>query len=102
MNLIIIETTFSKISKAKKLAKILLEKKLTACVQFTSINSAYIWQEKIQNSKEILLTIKTKESLFDKIAQIIKDNHEYELPEIISKKITASDDYSRWLKSSLK
>jgi periplasmic divalent cation tolerance protein len=102
MNFIIIETTFSKISKAKKLAKILLEKKLTACVQFIPINSMYIWQEKIQNAKEILVAIKTKEEFFPEIAAIIKSNHEYELPEVISKKITAAEEYSKWLMVNLK
>ena len=102
MNFIIIETTFSKISKAKKLAKILLEKKLTTCVQFIPINSMYIWQEKIQNAKEILLAIKTKEEFFQEISHLIKNNHEYELPEIISRKISAKDEYLRWLEVNLK
>lgn len=95
--LIIIKTTFSKKSEAKKLAKILLIQKLAACVSFSKIESFYIWNKKIANSKEILVEIKTKASLYDKIEKIILQNHQYEIPQILAIKIDQSFlKYKNW------
>jgi periplasmic divalent cation tolerance protein len=44
----------------------------------------YMWKGKMEKSKEVLLLAKTKTSLFSKIKKEIKNNHPYELPEIIS------------------
>jgi periplasmic divalent cation tolerance protein len=103
MNFITIETTCPSLASAKKLAKILLNEKLVACIQFQSISSIYYWQGKVENSKEILVNIKTKSDFFKKISKIIKKNHSYETPQIIAKKIDfLSEDYAKWLSSSLK
>ena len=84
---LIIKTTYPKLSEAKKLAKILLTKKLAACVQFSKIESSFIWQNKISCEKEILVSIKTKANSYKKIEKEILDNHPYEIPQIIAIKI---------------
>jgi periplasmic divalent cation tolerance protein len=95
---ILIKTTYPNLREAKKLAKILLEKKLSACVNFNKIESLYQWQKKIENSKEILVSIKTKNSLFKKIEKIILLNHQYQLPQIIAIPIEiGSKKYLEWL-----
>ena len=48
---LIIKTTYPKMDGAKKLAKILLTKKLAACVQFSKIESLYSWENKILQEK---------------------------------------------------
>lgn len=102
MEFITIETTYPNLEEAKNLGQILLQKKLAACVQFSKINSSYIWQDKIENSDEILVTIKSKNDFFEQIEKIIKQHHQYDTVQIIAKNITkASDDYLQWLKSSL-
>lgn len=100
---IIITTTYQNLDKAKNLAKILLKQKLTACVQFNQIESIYNWQQKIMQNVEILVTIKTIERFYNKIEEIIINNHDYEVPEIISTPINQGlDKYLSWIKSSLK
>lgn len=100
---IIIETTYPNLTAAKKLAKLLLEKKLAACVQFTTIKSIYLWQGKIENSTEILVKIKSKNSLYKKIEKIIKDNHVYEIPQIFSRLVDQGfAPYLDWIDSSIK
>jgi len=100
---ILIQTTYPKPLQARNLAKILLQKKLAACVDFLPVQSSYIWKEKITDSAEILVTIKTKKSLFKEIENHIKKNHPYQVPQIISTAIDqGSSAYLSWLDSVLK
>ncbi len=99
---IIIRTTFSKNAKAKKLAKILITKKLAACVQLSKIESFYTWDKKVNQAKEILVEIKTKAILYAKIEKEILQNHEYEIPQILAIKIEkTSKNYKKWLNENL-
>ena len=100
---IIVETTYPNLKAAEKLAEILLSQKLAACIHFCKIESRYVWQEKITKDQEILVRIKTENSLFSKVEKIIKSNHSYELPQIVAIEIDrASKSYLQWLESSLK
>lgn len=104
-NFIEIRTTYPNSAKgeklAKKLAKILLDKKLAACVQFLPIESMYVWEGKIENKREILVSIKSKNSLYKKIEKIIKEQHFYEIPEILAMQMDQGlTAYLNWINSS--
>ena len=99
----IVQTTYPNKKEAKKLAKILIKNKLAACIQRTKIKSFYKWEGKLCEDKEYLLTIKTKKENYKKIQRKIKENHSYDLPEIIGTKITRiSDEYKIFIKESTK
>ena len=94
---ITITTTADKDS-AKTIAKFLVEKRLAACVQMLPIESVYLWQGKICDEGEIMLLIKSKTTLFGEIVSAIKENHSYEVPEIIQVPITDGlPDYLKWI-----
>ena len=98
MSPVVIQTTCSSKKEAKKIAKILIEKKLAACVQILKVNSIYKWDNKLCVDKERLLFIKTKNKNFKKIQRIIKENHSYDLPEIIEIKIAnTSKEYLQFI-----
>lgn len=68
----------------EKIAKVLLKEKLVACVNILQkIKSLYWWKDKIEESDEALMLIKAKSKLFNEIKKKIKENHPYEVPEII-------------------
>lgn len=91
-------TTCADKEAAKAIAKILLEKQLAACVQMLPVESMYVWQGKICDDNETILFIKSKAGLFDEIAAVIKENHCYEIPEIIQVPITAGlPEYLKWI-----
>ena len=87
----------------RKLAALLLKKKLAACVSISSpCESHYVWQGAREKSKEFLLLIKTKRSFFTRLERALRANHPYEVPEIIAVPITAgSKPYLNWLSQSL-
>ncbi|HOV21837.1 MAG TPA: divalent-cation tolerance protein CutA [bacterium] len=102
-NFIQIITTFERKKDAKLLANILLKKRVAVCIQIIeNIESYYWWEGKIEKGKEILLFIKTKEEMYKKIEKIIKENHPYKIPEIISFKIhKGSKEYLKWIKEEI-
>ena len=101
MKPLVIQTTFPKKGAAKKLAKILIKSKLAACVQIQKISSIYRWDDTICEDKEYSLHIKTKKENYKKIQRKIKENHSYDVPEIIAIQITKiSQDYKKFLKEN--
>jgi periplasmic divalent cation tolerance protein len=90
--------------EAEKIARILLEEKLIACANILGpFQSLFWWSGRIEEAAEHLLILKTREDLFEKLSEIIKAQHSYEIPEILA--ITIHDGYKpylNWLNSSLK
>ena len=67
-------------------------------MQIFPIESIYLWQDKICNEDEAMLFIKSKAELFDKITAAIRENHAYEVPEIVQIPITGGlPEYLKWI-----
>ncbi len=99
---IIVLTTCSSSGLASSIADKLVSDKLAACVNIVNgVESVYQWQGKIEHDKEILLIIKTHQSLFLQVQQSIQELHNYELPEIIAVPIEAGEkNYLNWIQSA--
>ena len=85
---------------AEKIAKTLLEKGLTACVNiFSGLRSLYRWEGKIQDDSEVLLIIKTRAELIDKdLIPIVQELHPYQVPEIIALPVVGGgQSYLEWI-----
>jgi periplasmic divalent cation tolerance protein len=85
--------------EAENLAKRLLEERVCACVNIIKgVKSFFWWEGKIDEAEEVILFIKTKEALFPKLKTLVKNNHSYTVPEIISFKVDQiSQEYLEWL-----
>ncbi len=71
--------------QAIRLANVLIEKNLAACVNIVpGLTSIYKWEGKTQTGTEVLLIIKTRSDCYAKVESTISSQHPYELPEIIS------------------
>ena len=89
--------------EAEKIAKKLLDKKLIACANVISnVNSYFVWKNKVQNSKEIIICGKTTSKNQKKIIQIVKSLHSYSVPCIIFFDIkNGNKDFLEWIKRSV-
>ena len=103
MTYIVVLVTAKDKKEATKIAKGLLEAKLIACANIIDgVQSLFWWQGKIDSSKEVLLVLKTKKTLFKKLSEKVKSLHSYQTPEIIALPIiNGSEDYLKWIDSSI-
>lgn len=90
------------IEESERIARVLVEERLAACVNITDVNSYYRWEGEFCSDKESLLIIKTEKSRVDQIIERIREVHGYKLPEIIALPIIAGyDKYLAWIGESV-
>jgi|SRR5580692_5606660 periplasmic divalent cation tolerance protein len=95
-------STTSDRPEAERIAGLLVEQGLAACVQLMPIDSVYMWKGKIEKTGEILLLIKTRSDCVDKAMLTIKAAHSYEVPEIIAVPIEAGlPEYLAWISAGM-
>ncbi len=88
---------------SEEILAILLEKRLAACINITSIKSFYWWKGKKESSHEIMMIIKTKDRLLKELTTKVLEAHPYDLPEIIAIPIVGgSNDYLKWIEDETK
>jgi periplasmic divalent cation tolerance protein len=90
-------------NEASRLADLLVERNLAACVQILpAIESVYRWQGKIERQPEVLLIAKTLAAKFAELEREVRALHSYETPEIVAVPLTAlSESYRQWLEASV-
>lgn len=96
---IVVFTTVPDAEEAGRLAKLLVDARLAACVQLVhDIDSVYRWQGRVEQQREVLLIAKTTVARFAELEQVVRVNHSYETPEIVAVPIVAgSRPYLQWL-----
>ena len=95
--------TVNRLDDGKKIAEILIENKLAACVNIVqNVFSIYEWKGKIEEDNEHILLIKTTDGKSDLIIQKINEIHSYKIPECIAFKIEkGSEKYLKWIKETV-
>ena len=98
---IVIVSTYPDKKSISRVAHIVVEKKLAACVNYTKIDSVYAWKGKIENAKEFLALFKTTTKSKQKLKEEIAKSHPYDVPEIVELKMDdVSLPYLKWLEQS--
>ena len=93
-------TTESSNANALRMAKLLIQNKLAACVSIKQIFSIYIWDDDIEETKEFEITIKSKLEFKDSLIDFINKNSTYDVPQIIYKKYYSELKYYDWVKNT--
>jgi len=89
-------TTESNKKLAKKNAKLLIKNKLAACVSIKNSQSFYKWENKIKETKELEITIKSKPKLKNDLIAFLQKNSSYNVPQILCKTFDSELLYFKW------
>ncbi len=102
MKYFVVMVTTPKGKEGQALAKMLLEKKLCACVNIINgIDSFFWWNNKVDRAKEVLLIAKTEKRLIKRFIKAVKAAHSYDICEVIALPIIdGNKDYLGWISSS--
>ena len=100
---IIVFMTAASAEEAMRIAEVLVDSRLAACVQvLPEMHSIYLWKGEVERAREVLVIAKTTMAKFDGLQSQLRAIHSYSTPEIIALPIVAgSEDYLKWLTSSL-
>ena len=84
---------------ALTIARALITKSYAACVNvLPASTSIFNWEGEIQEETEATLLIKTTQNMENDIEELIKELHDYDMPEIISLQISSgSEDFIEWV-----
>jgi len=81
---VFVYTTYPSIVEAEKAGRALVEQRLAACVNILpGMVSHYWWEGKVDRGEEVVMIIKTRASLAQKVERAVKDMHSYTTPAIL-------------------
>jgi periplasmic divalent cation tolerance protein len=85
MSKLLVLTNVPDRAAAERLAEMLIEKRLAACVNILApCRSVYRWKDAVQHDEEHPMLIKTTTERYAALEQALRAGHPYELPEIIA------------------
>ena len=95
--MILVYITLNNMEDGQQLARTLMDRKLTNCVNFIPITCTYIWEGEVTTEPEIATLVKTREEHFEEVAATVKELFSYTnfVGQIEVKKV--NDAFGAWL-----
>lgn len=95
-------TTCDSIASANALAERLVRRHLAACVNaLGGVQSTYWWQDRVEQTTESLLVIKTTAARYAEVEAAIREHSGYALPEVVAIPITRGlESYLEWVRQA--
>ena len=75
--MILVYITLNTMEEGQRLAHLLMERKLTNCVNFHPITCTHHWEGKVTTEPEIVALVKTRSEYFDAVAAAVKETVPY-------------------------
>lgn len=96
---VIVMVTFGDIDEARRIAAILLEERLVACVNLLpKIESIYRWKGSVESAEETCGILKTTRDRLTDLESRYLSLHSYETPEFLVLRVDGgSSGYLSWL-----
>jgi periplasmic divalent cation tolerance protein len=87
--------------QATRVGREVVEQRLAACANvLDGMHSIYWWDDKVQESSEAVLILKTKESKLTELIDTVKRLHSYDCPCIVAIPISAGNPgYLQWIEN---
>ena len=98
---ILVYTTYPSLVEAERAGRALVERRLCACVNILpGMVSHYWWQGAIERGEELVMIIKTRASLAERVRAAVKEMHSYSTPAFLVIPVESVDQsYLEWLLS---
>jgi periplasmic divalent cation tolerance protein len=81
---VFVYTTYPSIVEAERVGRALVERRLCACVNILpGMISHYWWQGAVERGEEVVMIIKTRSSLSERVSAAVKEMHAYTTPAIL-------------------
>ena len=89
------------VDEAKSIGRVLVEQNLAACVNLLeNMTSIYKWEEKLEESQEVIMIAKTRKTLMPKLVEKVNSLHSYDCPCILELPIQGGNpDFLSWIES---
>ena len=93
--------TAGSVEEAKSIGKILVGQNLAACVNLLeNMTSIYKWEEKLEESQEVIMIAKTRKTLMPKLIEKVNSIHSYDCPCILELPVQGGNsDFLSWIES---
>ena len=96
----IVYMTCGSVQEAEDIGTVLVERRLVACVNILpGMRSLYWWAGKVERAEEVVLIVKTRDSLVDDLTAAVKAMHGYEVPCVAAVPISGGNpDFLDWIR----
>ena len=103
MSHVVVFVTASSPEEAARIGRALVDERLAACANLISpISSTYWWEGEVEEAKEALIILKTRQDLLGQLTHRVQALHSYTVPEVIALPIVGGNpDYLRWIDDSV-
>jgi periplasmic divalent cation tolerance protein len=101
---ILVYTTYPSLVEAEQAGRTLVERRLCACVNILpGMVSYYWWQGAIERGEEVVMIIKTRSSLAERVRGSVKEMHSYSTPAfLVIPPESVDQSYLEWLLNETK
>ena len=96
---VLVYTTWPSIVEAERAGRVIVERRLAACVNILpGMISHYWWKGQIERAEEVVMFVKTRATLADAVGDAVKEHHSYTTPAIMTLPVENVDpDYHAWI-----
>ena len=96
---VFVYTTYPSIVEAEQAGRAIVERRLAACVNILpGMISHYWWQGAIERAEEVVMIIKTRASLAERVRAAVKEKHSYTTPAVLVLPVESVDPaYHAWI-----
>jgi len=99
---VFVYTTYPSLVEAEQAGRALVERQLCACVNILpGMISYYRWRGAVERGEEVVMIIKTRASLAERVRAVVREMHSYTTPAILVMPLESVDqDYFAWIMAS--
>ncbi len=98
----LVVTTYPSRDAARAAIDGVLKRRLAACANAHPVESRYWWRGEIESADEVAVTFKTGPKRVGALMRYLKENHPYDVPEIVELDVPRADpEYLAYLSRTL-